>query len=374
MKATLREKKIKNGKKSLYLDFYPPILHPETGKHTRREFLGLYLYEKPKSELERTHNRETKILAQTVCAKRQIALQEGHYGFLSKNIEQESFLHYFKDKVDKRQRTGVNYQSWKSTYLYLFRFSDGKLIFKNTTELFCKEFKEYLLNTSQLNSKRPLSHNAASAYFNIFKEATRQAFEDKYLKSNPARRVKSIPSKETDREFLTLEELKAMAKTECEDTLLKRAGLFSALTGLRWSDVSALVWSEVQHSDLNGYYIRFRTKKTNRPETLPINDNARDILGNEGDPDEKVFDGLKYGNNVTAMLSHWALKAGVNKRITFHSFRHTYATLQLTMGTDIYTVSKMLGHKKVETTQIYAKVINKRKREAANRIPKIDFD
>jgi integrase len=154
--------------------------------------------------------------------------------------------------------------------------------------------------------------------------------------------------------------------------LLKKAFIFSALTGLRWSDIEKLIWSEIQHSKEMGYYIRFRQKKTKGAETLPISEQARELLGEKGEQNDQIFKGLHYSAWSNLKLQQWVMKAGIPKNITFHSARHTYATLQLTLGTDIYTVSKLLGHKELKTTQIYAKVIDDKKKEAANRI-KLDL-
>ena len=181
-------------------------------------------------------------------------------------------------------------------------------------------------------------------------------------------RVKGILQIETQREYLTLEELKVLYETECEPHVLKRASIFSALTGLRWSDMIKLAWKEVQHSDQDGYLIRFTQQKTQSIETLPIPDQAYEQLGERGNAEERIFRGLKYSAYTNVQLSRWVLKAGITKKITFHCFRHTYATLQLTLGTDIYTVSKMLGHKNLKTTEIYGKIINKTKIAAANKI------
>ena len=162
--------------------------------------------------------------------------------------------------------------------------------------------------------------------------------------------------------------MQALVKTDCESKQLKTAFLFACLTGLRWSDINKLVWSEVQHSDEMGYYIRFRQQKTKGAETLPISEQARNMLGEEKEKTERVFKGLKYSAWHNVKLAQWVLRAGITKNITFHCARHTYATLQLTMGTDIYTVSKLLGHRELKTTQIYAKVIDNKKKEAANKI------
>ena len=140
------------------------------------------------------------------------------------------------------------------------------------------------------------------------------------------------------------------------------------MTGLRWSDINKLVWAEVQHSKEVGYYICFRQQKTKRVETLPISEQAFSLLGERGVEEERIFIGLKYSAWLNLKLQQWVSKAGVSKNITFHCARHTYATLQLTLGTDIYTVSKLLGHKDLKTTQVYAKIIDEKKKEAANKI------
>lgn len=186
------------------------------------------------------------------------------------------------------------------------------------------------------------------------------------LPTNPAYRIKSIKLLDTQREFLTLEELQNLAKTPFQYEDLRRAALFSALTGLRFSDVEKLIWSEIRHSEEQGYYIRFKQKKTKGAETLPISDDAFSLLDERDDDRAKVFPNLEYWQ--CAFLSGWTKNAGINRKITFHCFRHTFATLQITLGTDIYTVSKLLGHKNLQTTQVYAKIIDEKKREAVNRI------
>jgi integrase len=133
-----------------------------------------------------------------------------------------------------------------------------------------------------------------------------------------------------------------------------------------------MTWSEVQFSNEIGHYIRFRQKKTKGAETQPISEQAFELLGERTTAEERVFVGLKYSAWHNLKLQQWVMKAGISKTITFHCARHTYATLQLTLGTDIYTVSKLLGHKDLKTTQIYAKIIDERKKEAANKI-KLDI-
>jgi len=115
-------------------------------------------------------------------------------------------------------------------------------------------------------------------------------------------------------------------------------------------------------------FIRFTQKKTKGVELLPISLQAYTLLGKRGDPKEQVFEGLQYSACVNFHLKRWVLQAGITKNITFHCFRHTYATLQLSAGTDIFTVSKMLGHRELKTTLIYAKIIDQTKRDATDKI------
>jgi integrase len=176
---------------------------------------------------------------------------------------------------------------------------------------------------------------------------------------------------EAQRNFLTLDELNKLVKTNCYDPMLKRAFLFSCLTGLRKSDITSLIWSELELIDKR-YAIRFRQQKTKGIETLWISDQAFSLLGEPGKPEEKVFPGLKINSYYSKYLFLWLHEAGITKKISFHCARHTFATLQISQSTDLYTVSKMLGHKNIKTTAIYAKVIDKLKQDAADRI-KLDL-
>jgi site-specific recombinase XerD len=123
----------------------------------------------------------------------------------------------------------------------------------------------------------------------------------------------------------------------------------------------------------NGYKIVFHQQKTKGLQYLDISEQAREYLGSEGMPQEKVFTNLKYNVLANNELLKWVQAAGIKKKITFHCARHTFATLQLTVGTDLYTLSKLLGHTDIKTTQIYGQIIDEKKREAVNRIPDINI-
>jgi integrase len=367
MKVTIRSKSISKGLKSLYLDIYPPISNPATGKLTRREFLGLYTFDKPKGKLEKEHNKGTLALAENIKAKRQLDIQSEQYGFLYKAKLSITLLNYYKEQV--RKKSGSNSSNWKSSLFYMKQFFNENTKLSELTVPLCEGYREYLMQAkSQRNKKVKLSRNSTATYFNKFKATLKQAYKEDLISTDLNSRIDFIPTAETRREYLTLEELKLVNTTNCKLPVLKQAAMFSALSGLRFSDIAKLKWSEIQSSVSNGNYIQFRQQKTNGEEVLPISDEALKLLGDRCNPSDLVFPNLKYSAYNNTILKNWLKEAGIMKKITFHNFRHTHATLQLSLGTDIYTVSKLLGHRDLKTTQLYAKVIDKQKQDAVSRI------
>jgi integrase len=378
IKVKLRVKKISGNRQSLYLDFYPAIPHPETREPTRREFLGLYVFDKSKNPLDKLHNKETLQLAEQIRQKRENHLNkpEIYTGYEKEQLKikergEQNFVAYFKSLADKRKAS--NHDNWVSAYKYFEAFTKGNLKFADLNEKYCNDFKEYLLTTiSNKSSKATLAQNSAVSYFNKLKASLKQAYKDGYLPSDLNGKIQPIKQAETQRNFLTIEELNSLVKIECNNPLLKRAALFSALTGLRFSDIKNLVWGELEYIEGNGYFIQFKQQKTKGVEMMPISEQAYSLMGEPRELADKIFEGLTYSAYQNKHLAKWIGLAGIEKEITFHCFRHTFATLQLSKGTDIYTVSKMLGHRELKTTQIYANIIDKTKRDAANKI-KLDF-
>lgn len=387
-KVKLRQKPISKGRKSLYLDFHPPIPHPKpflnkkTGvmvTETRREFLGLYIFEKPKNPIDKQHNTETLKIGERIRQKRdnflnkpEIYSQYEKEQLKLKELGEQNFVEYFKSLANKRKAS--NHDNWVSALNYLDTFTNGSLKFADLNQKFLEDFKEYLLTTkSRKSNKTTLSQNSAVSYFNKVKAALKQAYKDDILQHDLNAKVKPIKTAETRREYLTIDELNKLVKTPCNDSLLKRAALFSALTGLRFSDIQKMTWSELEYINGQGYFLNFDQKKTKGVEVLPISEQAYSFTQGAENPkdmpqDKPVLEGLKYSAYHNKHLFQWIGAAGITKDITFHCFRHTYATLQLFNGTDIYTVSKMLGHKDLKTTQVYAKIVDEAKRTATNKI------
>jgi len=360
MKVTLRQR-LTNNKINLYLDYY-------NNGNRKIEYLKLYMYSDPKTKEERDFNKKTKTLAETICAQRQIEIQNGNFGFPDLEKLKGNFIKYITALAEKKTTSIGNFGNWNGMLKHLKLFCPKDISFQEVDRQFSENFKIYLDTKAKTKGEQSLSQNSKNSYFGKFKAALKQAVKDEILKTNPSEGVAHFKPGEPQREFLTLDELQSVVNVECEIPLLKKAFIFSALTGLRWSDIEKLVWSEVQHSKEMGYYIRFRQKKTKGVETLPISEQAFNLLGVQGEQANKIFKGLHYSAWSNLKLQQWIMKAGISKSISFHCARHTFATLQLTLGTDIYTVSKLLGHKELKTTQIYAKVIDDKKRDAANRI------
>ena len=135
--------------------------------------------------------------------------------------------------------------------------------------------------------------------------------------------------------------------------------------------LSGIAWEEIFYSNENGHYIRFRQKKTDVPQTLNVPKKAIELLGKAGKKNDLIFKGIT--KSIYRILPEWVHSAGINKHITFHCARHTAATMHITLGTDLYTVSELLGHNSIKNTQIYAKIVSKRKMEAVGRIDELEF-
>lgn len=287
-----------------------------------------------------------------------------------KEKRQEDFIKYIAALAAKRHaRSSKSVQiNWNRTKEFLKSYSGGSLIFSQIDYRMAHDFKLFLLAAPlEENREGTISSNTAGACFSIFKAALKQAFVDGYLTVDLSSKIKGIPEQESRREYLTIEELNVLASTACEKDVLKRASLFSALTGLRHSDIQKLRWKEISLEE-GIARLHFTQKKTKGVEYMPISEQAVQLCGEPRLPQQLVFEDLTVISWISRPLKKWVELAGIKKSITFHCFRHTFATLQLASGTDIYTVSKMLGHTDVKTTEIYAKVIDEKKIKASEAI------
>ena len=148
---------------------------------------------------------------------------------------------------------------------------------------------------------------------------------------------------------------------------MKQAYLFACSCGLRLGDLLAITWKDISH-DGERTILATKIHKTKRPRFRPLGKQAlrwKPERKEDSKDDDLIFHDLK-ANTLNEVLNEWAASAGINKNVTFHTSRHTFATTMLTLGADLYTVSKLLGHTSVRHTQIYARIVNKKKDDAVN--------
>ena len=337
MSVKLREKEKASGEISLYLDIY------DKGKR-RREHLGLYLTK------DREKNKQVRRLAEDIRSKRQLELSANNYQITPQFKSQVNFITYFSEVSNESHR------AWKSTLIHLKEFAGKDLPFGRIDERWLVSFQKYLLNV--------VSKNTAQTYFNKIKAALNRAKREKLILTNPADNIENIKGEEVEKVYLTFEEIQQLNDTPSDQDGIKRGFLFGCFTGLRLSDVRRLQWKHIR-----GEQMTLRIKKTGQPEYLPLAKAALSFLGERRADNEKVFEMGKSEGGIWNSLQRWGAAAGIEKHISFHVSRHTFATLALTSKVDLYTVSKLLGHSSIKNTQIYAKIIDQKKTDAVNLMP-----
>ncbi len=280
------------------------------------------------------------------------------------------FIEYI-GKLMKRRSVSVGESiniQWNTLKRKIEDYAGGKPIrFGDLTPQWLEGFRSYLITKTDANGKT-LSPNSQKLYLTHFKTILINAYKDDILTTDLSRKIQPIKGEESHRTFLTIEELEQLGNTPYKHDEIRRAALFSALTGLRHSDIKKLTWGEIIGDHTDKPRIEFRQKKTKGLISNTISLQALALCGNRKEANSKVFPDLLKTQHINPHIKAWIEKAGITKHITFHCFRHTYATLQIEGGTDIYVVSKLLGHTNVVTTQKYAKVVDKVKQQAADTI------
>lgn len=359
-KVTVRKRPIKNGQMSLYLDFYPAVRNPKTGRMTRREYLGIYIYANPKERFQIQYNKSMMQSAELIKCRRIQAIINEDFGFIDHTRGKESFIEYFEGLLAE----GDNRRNWNTAFRHFCNYANGKCSFDDLTVEYCRGFLSYMLGLPTPTGGT-MKASTANNNFGKLMAVLRRAFNAGLMKENIVPHLKPAKEERSKIEFLTFEELRRLAAAPCKKDVFKRASLFSCLTGLRISDVIALRWDNICEGADGGWCLRLVIQKTRTEATLPLSDEALELCGERGTG--QVFKGMS--KSLPALyLKDWLTEAGITKRITFHCFRHTFATLQIASGTDIYTVSKLMTHSNVTTTQVYADVVSELKREASGKL------
>lgn len=356
--VTLRKRIKKDGSYSLYLDYYPGVRDKDTMKVRYHESLGIYIYSNPKNNREREYNVRMLEKAEAIRCRRYEALVNERYDFLDKEKLNGDFLAYFK-KLAKKKNI-----KWQFVYAHFCKFINGKCTFAEVDVKLCQDFREYLLNAYQIKRTHiRINQNSAAGYFSTFRGLLRLAYRDKMIKENVNDYLDRIETLETEKDFITLEELRILYHTPCDIPVLRRAAIFACMSGLRISDIIALTWDKIIILPDGEAGIKLRSQKTKVESFIPINGEALAICGERSEG--KVFKGFKR-SMTQYPLKKWLKSAGINKHITFHCFRHSYGTILRSLGVDIYTIKELLQHKNVTTTQIYVETLDIDKRKAAN--------
>lgn len=371
------------GLQQLRLVYYYGVVEGEDGKkRAKRDYepLELYLYENPKTQAERQHNKEMLRQAEAARSARLVESHSNKFQLEDRVKLASSFYDYY-DKLTASKESGSssNYSIWISAGKHLRSYHGrAELTFEEIDKKFLEGFRKYLLEEPLTKSQSKLAKNTASSYFNKVRAALNEAFREGIIRDNPVQRVKSVKAENTQRTYLTLDEVRAMTKAECRYDVLKRAFLFSCTTGLRWSDIQKLTWKEIEEFQDGHYRIIFKQAKLlnagNSLVYLDLPDSAVKLMGERQDKAERVFKGLKYSSYTNVALLHWAMLAAVQKHVTFHVGRHTFAVAQLNRGVDIYSLSRLLGHSELRTTEIYADILESRRVTAMRGFPDIFED
>ena len=351
----LREKKLSSGNISLYLDYY------KDGER-EYEFLKLYLIDKPKTALDKQSNKDSLELAQRIKAKRIEEVHLGTFDLQSKSLSHTDFIKFYQAYINHYTKadTRVLTASFKKFKAYLQeRHGKEKLLCKDLTQNLIIGYKDYL--EANHTGEGPLT------YFNRFRKVVKHGIRENLFHKNPLPENLKFKSGGMSKGVLSLDEVSRLATTHCGSEIIKRAFLFACNTGLRFGDIKELKWQDISNNEL-----MIKQSKTQEVNRLSLNQNALKLIGEKGSLKDLVFP-LPSFNGSAKTIKNWVARAGIEKRITWHSARHSFATNILLLGYDIKTLSQLLGHTSIKHTQKYLSIADERKAQAVNALPDLNL-
>lgn len=351
--VTIRFKKLANGSQSIYLDIY------RNGKRSYR-FLKLYLTP-GNSPFDKAQNANSLQAAQVIKSDiiKEIANEEAGI-FTEKKV---LLSDYWNDIVERRRKS-----CGTEGTLLAYRSALRKILAYDGDMLLSRIDRNYLIGLQGYLAEH-CSNGTPREYFNKLNTILNCAYKDNLIKFNPITKLdksERLKGRNKEIDYLTEEEIHKLMDTPTRGIFdTRNAYLFDCYVGLRISDIRKLTWGDIVEGDDGRARIRGVSKKTNEPfyNLIPIP--AMKYLPARGRDFEPVFM-LPSETSINAFLKSWARRAGISKNLHFHVGRHTNGTLLLSKGADLYTVSKLLGHASIRTTQVYAKVIDKKKDEASD--------
>ena len=359
----LRWKLLKNGNLSAYLDKY------ENGVR-EYEFLKIYIVPE-RTPLDKAQNENAKMAAIKVKSERITELQSGRVGLVSSKAKRLHLVEWTRMVEVQKRNNGKKYGSLFNSLANVLERTKNDVYLSEVDKRRCNKIVADIRNGKSVVGGKPFSKNYKYLLVVTLNVVLNAAVKDGLLMTNPLKLVDDKPKQEeTEREYLTAAELKRVAAAECPNEDVKRAFLFACFTGMRISDLRKLTYADID-ADGGRYFVGFRQKKTGGINRLPIPTKAVQYINVAlVGKDECVFS-IPSKTGVDYSVSKMAINAKLNKHITFHSSRHTCATLTLNGGVDMAVVQDILGHKSIKTTQIYAKVMSKAKEDAADKLDKM---
>lgn len=362
----LRGRKLANGSTSLYLDIY-------TNGQRTYEYLKIYLIPN-EANGAREINANALQTANAIRMRRSMEITSGKGGTRPTKHTRLTIGEFITAYMEKHKhtRSASTLESAKQLKKRLEQWNmDGRRL-DQINVAFAREFIKRLRKCQDLNDTS--RHIRYAELICILNEAVRNDL----ITANPFDKLSTderIKKNKAEREYLTADELRQLIATPINRQRTpsayqldaRRAFLFSCFCGLRRSDVRALKWGDIVDCGTHTE-VRLTMKKTRQRLILPLSDAAKQYLPQRNkQPDNfKVFPMLPADGALWAYISNWGKRANIKKRVSFHTARHTFATLLLTQGADLYAVSKLLGHSNITTTQIYAKLIDAKRVEVAN--------
>jgi integrase/recombinase XerD len=353
MSVTLRKRKNSDGTISLRLDIY------SDGKHKIETLKHLQLA-KASNLLDRENNKVLLQKAEAIRTARALELEGSNYNMDNEagkktiiTIWMQNYIDGYTKK-DKRNMQGVMNRFSK----FLSENGQSTLTFGNLNALLIEDFIDYLQSKSK--------GEGAKSYYSRFKKMIKHAYRKRFMKVNILEEVeKKAKGNAAKKDTLTLDEIKTLAATPTESSEVKRAALFSTVTGLAWIDIKGLLWNNIKLDTQQLEIVRSKLKAENNTVTIPLNTTAIKLLDSTGKPGSKVFN-LPTANGANKTLKAWVLRAGINKKVTWHNLRHSYGTNLIDNDIDILTTSKLLGHSTTGQTMRYVKAAEERKQRGTD--------
>lgn len=367
----IRLKKLANNGFSIYLDTY------NNGIRTY-EFLHLYLMPETSPDAK-IINRHVLAAANAIKARRIIDLVNGHAGISRHTtLARMRLSQYVQHHIERSRKThrGKSYvNSCSNMYNHLVQYLGRRTNTLQMREIdldLCKGFAEHLKH-ARTNAGKRLSGVTAYHYFGSFKSMLAEATIEQAILTNPITYMRSsdMPQRPVViKPFLHTEEVAKLVNAPCPNPMVKKGFLFSCFTGLRLGDIRHIRWGDI-HKSGDDYRYSIIMQKTQEPITNKLNADAlRWLPTPKGHPDQPIFP-LPAISTIEYALEQWAKRAHITKHITFHTARHSYATMALMAGVDLYTISKLLGHRNIRTTTIYAAVIDTARDKATDSVSRL---